>query len=497
MPREKSTNPLAKARGQQKSPANVWFRRSGAGYRLFVEYYSHQPLGVVVPIDANHTTEKESEKECSLKRPATAAGMSRAAKRRRKRIGGGNNDKEPVDKDISTTDSIPTRTMVDTTNSPLLQASTKNAPAHLHPFFQAMSRPLPTTFRIRQSILDSHRTELLQQLEKFKDIVTPTKIQSQSSTTIFQSILPKYQLPNHFKEFLVHYSQNGAIARQELGSMLPVMAISLSPGDCVVDMCASPGSKTLQAIEVVVDKHQQGVVLANDVLESRLDALREAVTRSGIPESFSSSIHYSHVDATKLSLSAPCQAVLCDVPCSGDGTCRKDGHILPMWKPQAGNTLHSTQLAILKRSVELVQVGGVVCYSTCSLNPVEDEAVVAAALTTFGESVELIEVSSGFDGWIHRPGVSTWKVAQFQDDGDCRKDNHTLEQEEKDDEDVPTLTWYETYEEAKDEMMEAVPTMWPCKQIQHLSLERCARLLPQDYDSGGFFLALLKKCKDI
>ena len=522
MARKKSSNPLAQARGQQKAPENVWFRRSGAGYRLFVEFYANQPLGVVVPSDAPLTKLKVCEAP-NKNAAATAPGMSRAAKRRRKQSKNGKEDSTETVQDLLSTVPLsappaPAASAIHdlTASSPQLFQASKNVSAHLLPFFQAMTRPLPTTFRIRRTAMDTHRQELIQLLNKeFPDIVAPTKIQpknSSSTTTIFQSCIPKHQLPKKFKDVLVEYSQNGTIARQELGSMLPVLALSPQPGDCVVDMCASPGSKTLQAIEAVVgsSKRQRGLVLANDVLESRLEALREAVQRAGIPESYTSRIRYSQVDATKLSLSAPCQVVICDVPCSGDGTCRKDPHILPMWKPQAGNALHATQLGILQRSLQLVQVGGVVCYSTCSLNPVEDEAVVAAALSHFGDAVEIMEITS-LEGWIHRPGVTSWRVAHYKDNGTDRPsqsaqfapsdDTHddeegTRNDDNDQDDEMPTLTWYASYEAAKkDQMMEAVPTMWPSLDMPS-NLHYCARLFPQDYDSGGFFLALLKKCKE-
>lgn len=612
--KHKRSNPLAQARGQQKAPANVWFRRSGAGYRLFVEYYSSQPLGVVVPVeDATTSTtviddniskqqqdranngSSNDEGDHQKNHPSSSShqgGMSRAAQRRRKRnngtAGGAGISSNPPKTETTTsvTAALQTHlfeTAASTQSSPLLQAAAaaatntsclknnkNNNTSHqiLHallPFFQAMSRPLPTTFRIRHSATPYHCKKLLQDIKELNShddhdhdhdtnavAVTPIPIQEEEEPSksnshdkkvllsfprLWECKLAKHQLSAQapkLKELLLAYSQNGTLARQELGSMLPVLALNMGgyvrAGDCIVDMCASPGSKTLQAVEQVVvvasargkgkERHpqKQGLVLANDVLESRLHALRAAVRRSGVPETpYTERIRYSQVDATKLSLSAPCDAVICDVPCSGDGTCRKDPHILPMWKPQAGNALHSTQLAILKRSLELVKVGGVVCYSTCSLNPVEDEAVVAAALTSYGAgagrtgNVELIDLT-GLKGWKHRPGVTTWKVAHYVDDAasaGAGRNGSSDKDDEKEEEELARLTWYESHEEAKaaGEMKEAVSSMWPSTPPSPMSnhttntvadslhLDRCARLLPQDYDSGGFFLALLKKCK--
>ena len=89
--------------------------------------------------------------------------------------------------------------------------------------------------------------------------------------------------------------------------------------------------------------------------------------------------------------------ILCDVPCSGDGTLRKNIGIWKSWQPMDGNGLHalvtwlfsvsseinvpcSLQLRILQRAMKLLKSDGRIVYSTCSLNPVENEAVIAEAL---------------------------------------------------------------------------------------------------------------------
>jgi len=72
--------------------------------------------------------------------------------------------------------------------------------------------------------------------------------------------------------------------------------------------------------------------------------------------------------------------VLVDVPCSGDGTIRKSPDILPRWNTGSAISLHSMQLKILMRGLQQLKPGGRLVYSTCSLNPIENEAVVAEAL---------------------------------------------------------------------------------------------------------------------
>eukprot|EP00429_Kryptoperidinium_foliaceum_P007925 CAMPEP_0176018842 /NCGR_PEP_ID=MMETSP0120_2-20121206/9084_1 /TAXON_ID=160619 /ORGANISM="Kryptoperidinium foliaceum, Strain CCMP 1326" /LENGTH=513 /DNA_ID=CAMNT_0017351901 /DNA_START=81 /DNA_END=1622 /DNA_ORIENTATION=- len=511
MPRKSksNSNPLANARGQQKAPENVWYRRSGAGYRCFVEYYSQQPPGVITP----HLTDQDDtasaiEKIATIAFSATTKrqpsegkkGMSRAAKRRRKKKGGAhpaqisNGDGEgQVDETTPAKAEAPLSEMPRAIlDSLLIQAAMSNPRVRSEQlaFFQAMARPLPTTFRIRATVEPSRHEKILREVEALEPQATRIPI----APDLFQLPVAKSQLPQDWKEFLLEKSQSGDLSRQELGSMLPVLVLPLKAGDCVVDMCAVV--KDNATLEVV--GRSKGLVLANDILESRVKALQEAVERSGIflKETDFDSIQYSQVDATKLKLSKPCDAVICDVPCSGDGTCRKDPHVLPMWKPQAGNSLHSTQLAILKHFV---------CYSTCSLNPVEDEAVVAAALKAFEDRVELIEIKGLAKTQCHRhrhrnhavrhhrPGISDWKVAHYVE-GDASDDAETAEEMLEPEDQPLKLKWYETYNAAKDEMKEAVPSIWPYHGMD-LPLDRCARLLPQDYDSGGFFVALLKKTK--
>ena len=107
--------------------------------------------------------------------------------------------------------------------------------------------------------------------------------------------------------------------------------------------------------------------------------------------------------------------VLCDVPCGGDGTIRKSPTKLTRWRAAAGLRLHATQLAILRNGLSHLAPGGRLVYSTCALDPVQDEAVVGAALAA-DESLRLLpptealppEVGSGL---AHAPGLRTWVVA--------------------------------------------------------------------------------------
>lgn len=103
--------------------------------------------------------------------------------------------------------------------------------------------------------------------------------------------------------------------------------------------------------------------------------------------------------------------VLVDAPCSGDGTIRKHPSIWRQWKALDGFDLHGKQVKLLTRAVALVRVGGRVVYSTCSLNPLENEAVVSAVLRKFGGRVVLENGDELTPAGLRvRPGLTTWKV---------------------------------------------------------------------------------------
>jgi multisite-specific tRNA:(cytosine-C5)-methyltransferase len=79
--------------------------------------------------------------------------------------------------------------------------------------------------------------------------------------------------------------------------------------------------------------------------------------------------------------------VICDVPCSSDAAIRKIPQKWSSWSPRESQTLHPLQIRILQKGLEMLKVGGKLSYSTCSLNPIENEAVVAAALKIYGDKI--------------------------------------------------------------------------------------------------------------
>ncbi|KAF4754477.1 hypothetical protein FOZ62_027833, partial [Perkinsus olseni] len=217
------------------------------------------------------------------------------------------------------------------------------------------------------------------------------------------------------KQWFVSQELRGCVARQEAVSMIPALFAKIDRPDLtVMDMCAAPGSKTCQMIESLSntcpeDKFSipEGLVLANDIEWKRANMLAHQVLRLNSPASgvvnFDASCFPVLWDEEGKQVLF--DRVLCDVPCTSDGTMRKNPDIWREWKTDNSIAIHHRQFRILLRGLELAKPGGRVVYSTCSLNPIEDEAVVAAALARFEGKVKLVPGPQAVGG---RPGLQTW-----------------------------------------------------------------------------------------
>lgn len=195
------------------------------------------------------------------------------------------------------------------------------------------------------------------------------------------------------------------VSFQEVVSALPVVVLNPTRGGSVLDMCAAPGSKSLQALDSVF-RHgldcPSSIVWLNE--KDRTKATQTLPAR--VKRYHAPNVVITRCDATQIPRLYHCDGasgeelqekrfdfIICDVPCSGDGTVRKERSVLSSWSTKYVESLVPTQKSLLRRAIDLLSIGGVVVYSTCSMNPEEDEGVVAAALDTFGEAVELVDVN--------------------------------------------------------------------------------------------------------
>ena len=300
-----------------------------------------------------------------------------------------------------------------------------------------------------------------------------------------------------FHSFIVTHNDNGNFSRQEAVSMIPVLLLKVNSSHVVLDMCASPGSKTAQIVEGLGTEcyNNGGFVVANDANERRshmlahqmrrLSGLNNWVVTCHLGQHFPGLYHDGKLQTTQVF-----DRILCDVPCSGDGTTRKNKEVFKTWHSGNGLTLHPLQVEITMRAAALLKTGGSMVYSTCTFNPIENEAVVAEVLRRSGGALELVDASDELPGLKRRCGLTTWSlpwqtktVKLFQEMGY-----------------VPDLTWFKSFQDDIPISLlssgRVSPSMFPHDDEVLLNeLKKCWRLVPMDQNTGGFFVAVLRKTR--
>lgn len=319
--------------------------------------------------------------------------------------------------------------------------------------------------------------------------------------------------------------------------MIPPLVLDLWPGMTVLDLCAAPGSKSAQLIELVhggeesrirkvlhrfhqtkcrsaspsgrqVELDQEeanaegdwsdsgrstGLLVANDVDVRRAQMLVHQVKRLNSPNLIVTNHDASQYPSIRIPSNSNVpkylkfDRILADVPCSGDGTARKNPGVWRDWSPGSSIGLYDLQLRILVRALQMLKVGGRMVYSTCSMNPVENEAVVACAIDRCGgpEKVRLLDSSKELPGLKRRPGLTNWKVM-----------------------DKAGNIWssWEDFDTARasasepDRLSKIEKGMFPPAyedEGSKVPLEHCMRIYPHLQDTGGFFVAILEKQSEI
>ncbi len=197
---------------------------------------------------------------------------------------------------------------------------------------------------------------------------------------------------------------HGWIHGQEEVSALPARVLDPAPGERVWDACAAPGSKTTQLAALMDDR---GLVVATDDNLGRLSALRSNTERLGV-----TNVAVTNEDARVHSLQPfdeePYDRALVDVPCSCEGTVRKNPDTLAEWTIEHVRGIAGAQKGILRRGVQATRPGGTVVYSTCTFAPEENEGVLDHVLAE--ESCRLVEVDLPLES---SPGVTEWEGEEY------------------------------------------------------------------------------------
>ncbi|KAL3311861.1 tRNA (cytosine(34)-C(5))-methyltransferase [Cichlidogyrus casuarinus] len=263
-------------------------------------------------------------------------------------------------------------------------------------FIQVLKSDLPATFRVTgfgdhsDILMDllqkDYLSDCLKLLSSADSLEEPIELKSFDwyprsmawQINAAKTTIRKEQSLKKLHQFLITETDAGAISRQEAVSMIPPLLLDIKSDHTILDLCAAPGSKSAQLVEILHhefektrvvkedrESHPPGCVIANDLEVARCYMMTHQLKR----------------------LKSPCLIVT-----------KEDASIWFNWSPGQGIGEHLLQLRILKRGLELLKSDGtgILVYSTCSLNPVEDEAVVSAMLKSAEGKVELVEPPKWF-----------------------------------------------------------------------------------------------------
>ncbi len=210
-------------------------------------------------------------------------------------------------------------------------------------------------------------------------------------------------------EALAVYNENWYY-HQDIASQICCAALDAKSGDRIADVCAAPGGKSFTLAQYI---GENGYVLSCDIQPQKCDDMADRAAALGMH-----TVRTAVRDGSKPcpeALKGAFDRVLCDVPCSGLGVIRRKPEI--RFKPMEEiAALPDLQYRILEQSAHMVKPGGVLQYSTCTLNPAENEQVVQRFLDNHPAfSKRILPISAVFEQYGLEP---SWKITLFPFDGE-------------------------------------------------------------------------------
>lgn len=231
----------------------------------------------------------------------------------------------------------------------------------------------PTTVRVNtvKTDIESFKTALLEEGIEATEVGVPNMLNLSKASGL---------------ENLESYKK-GLFHLQDAASARCVEALSLEPGQVLLDLCAAPGGKSFTAAEHMQNK---GEILSFDLYEARVERMKKGAERLGLQVIKASAADASQENEALLNSA---DRVLCDVPCSGFGTIRRKPEI--RYKDLASiDKLPELQYNILENGSKYLKENGILVYSTCTLNRAENDAVCDRFLNAHPEFEALGEYTT-------------------------------------------------------------------------------------------------------
>ncbi len=265
--------------------------------------------------------------------------------------------------------------------------------------FEKIVHTSPKNF-IRCNTLKISSQELFDRLSKRWKITQP--YQDYPEIMLIEQDLGPGELGNAIEHLLGYYYI------QEISSMMSAIALDPKPGEMVLDLCASPGSKTTQIAAMM---NNQGTLVANDLKLDRIRILSSNLERCGAANTIVTKNDAIALSGRIAKTSMRFDKILLDAPCSGEGTLRSSPKTFIMWNPKVIKKLSRLQKKLLAYALKCLKVGGSIVYSTCTHGPEEDEEIVDFALNNFPVKVDAIKLPLKC-----REGITSWGKESYHED---------------------------------------------------------------------------------
>lgn len=270
-------------------------------------------------------------------------------------------------------------------------------------FFQAFQQPLKKSLSInrhRDANFENNNPDFILNASPFEE-VKDTKYVDREDTTIAlgktrQHLTGQFyiqevaaSLPANILKSELAKQRCSDIANQPANS--PTDQLTNSPIR-ILDLCAAPWGKTAQLADYLLAHDIPGVVRGNDVDAKRLSTRASNIQRCGLYNTVATKL-----DGSQIGNLYPeyFDAILVDAPCSGEGTGFKSDAAYKWWKSESINKIVWLQEHIVTSAIKACKPGWIIIYSTCTLNPFENEMQIAKLLEKYGDTLEIVPI--GFE----------------------------------------------------------------------------------------------------
>jgi len=221
---------------------------------------------------------------------------------------------------------------------------------------------------------------------------------------VVESELEPGELGRSFEHLLGYYYV------QEISSMMPSIVLNPRPHERVLDLCASPGSKTTQMASMM---RNTGLIIANEVEFGRMKILSSNLERCGVTNAVITKKDGAVLCDRFAKQGFEFDKILVDAPCSGEGTLRSNSKTAVMWNAKGIGKMSRIQKRLLASAFRALKVGGELVYSTCTYAPEEDEEVIDFILR---ESKGNVKIEKTFLPMKHHSGILEWQEKGYLED---------------------------------------------------------------------------------